>query len=68
MLKRNLAVLVLVGALLGGGAYAWAQTSDTSPSAPTSAPSGQQVPGAQGKARRAGQVARTTAVRAGWRR
>ena len=56
MLKRNLAVLVLIGALLGGGAYAWAQTSDTSPSAPTTAPSGQQAPAAQGKARRAGQA------------
>ena len=50
MLKRNLAVLVLVGALLAGGAYAWAQTSDGSPSAPTTAPSGQQAPTAQGKA------------------
>ena len=46
MLKRNLAVLVLVGVLLAGGAYAWAQTSDGSPSAPTTsaAPSGQQTP------------------------
>jgi hypothetical protein len=57
MLKRNLAVLVLVGSLLAGGAYAWAQTSDGSPSAPTpststaAAPSGQQAPAAaQGKA------------------
>jgi hypothetical protein len=50
MLKRNLAVLVLVGALLGGGAYAWAQTSDTSPSAPTTTPkSGQQAPNARGQ-------------------
>ncbi|MBV8387944.1 MAG: hypothetical protein JO248_03500 [Acidimicrobiia bacterium] len=56
MLKRNLAVLVLVGALFGGGAYAWAQTNDTSPSAPTTAPSGQQAPAAQGKARRTGQA------------
>lgn len=56
MLKRNIAVLVLIGALLGGGAYAWAQTSDTSPSAPTTAPSGQQAPAAQGKGRRAGQA------------
>jgi len=60
MLKRNLGILVLVGALMAGGAYAWAQTSDTSPSAPTSAtspagaPSGQQAPAAQGKAGRAG--------------
>ena len=47
MLKRNLAVLVLVGALLAGGAYAWAQTSDTSPSAPKA---GQQAPnGKDGK-------------------
>ena len=52
MLKRNLAVLVLVGALLGGGAYAWAQTSDTSPAAPTTQPpkAGQQArPGRAGK-------------------
>jgi hypothetical protein len=51
MLKRNLAVLVLVGALLAGGAYAWAQTSDTSPAAPTTtAPkSGQQAPAARGQ-------------------
>jgi len=50
MLKRNLAVLVLVGALLGGGAYAWAQTSDTSTSAPAPAPakSGQQANGKAG--------------------
>jgi len=47
MLKRNLAVLVLVGALLAGGAYAWAQTSDGSPSAPTTANSGQQAPNGQ---------------------
>jgi len=43
MLKRNLAVLVLVGALLAGGAYAWAQTGDSSTTAPA-APSGQQAP------------------------
>ena len=58
MLKRNLAVLVLVGALLAGGAYAWAQTSDTSPAAPTTTQqsstagpkSGQQAPaGARGQ-------------------
>jgi hypothetical protein len=49
MLKRNLAVLVLVGALLAGGAYAWAQTSDTSPAAPTTTPkSGQQANGRHG--------------------
>ena len=47
MLKRNLAVLVLVGALLTGGAYAWAQTSDTSPSAPKA---GQQAPDRKGGA------------------
>jgi hypothetical protein len=46
MLKRNIAVLVLVGALLGGGAYAWAQTADTSTSAPKV---GQQAPERQGK-------------------
>ena len=41
MLKRNLALLVLAAVMLGGGAYAWAQTSDTSPSAPsTTAPGG----------------------------
>ena len=58
MLKRNLAILVLVGALLAGGAYAWAQTSDTSPSAPTTTTpkSGQQAPAAQGKAGRAGRA------------
>jgi hypothetical protein len=52
MLKRNLAVLVLVGALLGGGAYAWAQTSDTSPAAPSTTAAGpkaaQQAPGQRG--------------------
>ena len=42
MLKRNLAVLVLAVALVGGGAAAWAQTSDTSPSAPAQAPNGQE--------------------------
>ena len=36
MFKRNLAILVLAGALVGGGTYAWAQTSDTSPAAPSS--------------------------------
>jgi hypothetical protein len=62
VLKRNLAVLVLVGTLLAGGAYAWAQTSDTSPSAPTTqststaGPSGQQAPA--GKAGRANGVLR----------
>jgi hypothetical protein len=66
MLKRNLAILVLVGALLGGGAYAWAQTSDTSTSAPPStsaaaAPSGQQAPAAQGKA--AGKAGRAGVLR-----
>jgi hypothetical protein len=43
MLKRNLAVLVLATTLLGGGALAWAQTSDGSPAAPTTgAPNAQQ--------------------------
>src|SRR5436190_10044865 len=52
MLKRNLAVLVLVGALLGGGAYAWAQTSDTSPAAPGTGPkTGQQAPNGKGGAK-----------------
>jgi len=41
MLKRNLAVLVLAVTLVGGGAVAWAQTSDSSPSKPTTAPNGQ---------------------------
>jgi hypothetical protein len=52
VLKRNLAVLVLVGALLGGGAYAWAQTSDTSTSAPSNstAPAQQQHAGKGGRA------------------
>ena len=59
MLKRNLAILVLVGALLGGGAYAWAQTSDTSTTAPsTSAATSQQAPASQGKAGRAGVLRR----------
>ena len=55
MLKRNLAVLVLVGALMAGGAYAWAQTSDGSPSAPTTqststaAPTAQQAGPRQGR-------------------
>jgi len=41
MLKRNLALLVLAATMLGGGAYAWAQTGDSSPSAPsTTAPGG----------------------------
>ena len=44
MLKRNLAVLVLGAVLLGGGALAWAQTSDGSSSAPTVAPTAQQAP------------------------
>ena len=59
MLKRNLAILVLVGALLAGGAYAWAQTSDTSTTAPsTSAATSQQAPASQGKAGRAGVLRR----------
>ena len=58
MLKRNLAILVLAGTLLGGGAYAWAQTSDGSPSAPTTQPpkSGQQAPAMQGRRNRAGGI------------
>ena len=43
MLKRNLAVLVLATVLIGGGAFAWAQTSDGSSSAPTTAPNGQEA-------------------------
>jgi hypothetical protein len=58
MLKRNLAILVLAVTLLGGGAYAWAQTSDGSPTAPTTAPSGQQAPAAKGKGGRANGVLR----------
>jgi hypothetical protein len=60
MLKRNLAVLVLVGALFAGGAYAWAQTSDSSPSAPTtSAPkAGQQAPAHRGGGRAEGGILR----------
>src|SRR3954451_2423912 len=49
MLKRNLAVLVLTCALLTGGAIAWAQTGDSSPSAPTTAPKAQQAPGQRGE-------------------
>jgi len=55
MLKRNLAILVLAGTLLGGSAYAWAQTSDGSPSAPTTqststaAPTAQQAGPRQGR-------------------
>jgi len=49
MLKRNLAVLVLTGALLAGGAFAWAQTGDGSPTAPTTAPNAQQAPGQRGQ-------------------
>jgi hypothetical protein len=49
MLKRNLAVLVLTGALLAGGAIAWAQTGDSSPAAPTTAPNAQQAPGPRGQ-------------------
>jgi hypothetical protein len=49
MLKRNLAVLLLAGVLLGGGAVAWAQTSDGSSSAPTTAaPNARQRPGRGG--------------------
>jgi hypothetical protein len=49
MLKRNLAVLVLTGAVLGGGAFAWAQTGDSSPTPPTTATSAQQAPAQQGQ-------------------
>jgi hypothetical protein len=49
MLKRNLAVLVLTGALLTGGAFAWAQTGDSSPSAPTQSTNAQQAPGRGGQ-------------------
>ena len=49
MLKRNLAVLVLGAVVLGGGAFAWAQTSDGSPSAPTTAAPNAQQPGPQGR-------------------
>ena len=55
VLKRNLAVLVLAAVLLGGGALAWAQTSDGSSSTPTVAPTAQQAPNGQGRqGRRAG--------------
>jgi hypothetical protein len=50
MLKRNLGVLVLAAALLGGGALAWAQTSDGSPAAPTTtAPAARHRPKAAGQ-------------------
>src|SRR4051794_1769392 len=45
MLKRNFAILVLAATLVGGGAVAWAQNGDSSPTAPTQgaqAPNGQQ--------------------------
>ncbi|MCU1450639.1 MAG: hypothetical protein JWP02_2809 [Acidimicrobiales bacterium] len=55
MLKRNLGVLVLAATLLGGGALAWAQTSDGSSAAPTTAaPAAQQGPRGAGGQRRAG--------------
>ncbi|MBV8235595.1 MAG: hypothetical protein JO075_07825 [Acidimicrobiia bacterium] len=60
MLKRNLAILVLAAAVLGGGAFAWAQTSDGSSTPPTVAASTaatQQAPTQQGAGRRAGQQA-----------
>jgi hypothetical protein len=54
MLKRNLAILALAVALVGGGAVAWAQTSDGSNTPPTT--SAQQAPAAQqGPAGRGGQ-------------
>jgi len=50
MFKRNLAALVLGAVVLGGGAFAWAQTSDSSSSAPTTtAPNAQQAPTQQGR-------------------
>src|SRR6266446_7352854 len=57
MLKRNLAILVLAGTLFGGGAYAWAQTSDGSPSAPTTQPKTAQQAG-PGQGRRANGILR----------
>ena len=57
VLKRNAAVLVLAAVLLGGGAFAWAQTSDGSSSAPTVAPTGQQAPNGQGRQGRQGRRA-----------
>jgi hypothetical protein len=54
MLKRNLAVLVLAAVLLGGGAFAWAQTSDGSSSAPTVTPTAQQAPNQPGRNGRQG--------------
>ena len=51
MLKRNLAILALAVALVGGGAVAWAQTSDGSNTPPTTA----GAPARQGAARRGGQ-------------
>jgi hypothetical protein len=50
MLKRNLAILALAVALVGGGAVAWAQTSDGSNSPPTTgqAPAAQQGPAKNG--------------------
>jgi hypothetical protein len=47
MLKRNLSVLVLTTALVGGGTVAWAQTSDTSPSAPAPSTSAAEAPNGQ---------------------
>ena len=60
MLKRNLAVLVLAAVVLGGGALAWAQTSDGSSSAPTVTPTTQQAPDGNGRqgGRRAGLLRR----------
>ena len=60
MLKRNLAVLILAAVLLGGGALAWAQTSDGSSSAPTVTPTTQQAPDGNGRqgGRRAGLLRR----------
>lgn len=57
MLKRNLAILALAVALVGGGAAAWAQTSDGSNTAPTtSATPAQQAPA--GRNAKAGAILR----------
>ena len=66
MLKRNLAVLVLAAVVLGGGALAWAQTSDGSPSAPTvtsGAAAAQQGPSQPGQPNRPGRQGRAGILR-----
>ena len=57
MLKRNLAILVLALTLVAGGAVAWAQTSDGSSSAPSTAPApaAQQAPGRAGRQGKGGE-------------